>query len=103
AADTAGVPSSATTIAPLNVPKRPRALVTIKWRTEKLIDEWTGSMAQVPVRRSAATAAVMSISLVTGVGTRDVSPTQADLSPDLFRTAVRSSDQRNQPVDRKSR
>ncbi|GAY15466.1 hypothetical protein MSZK_21920 [Mycobacterium sp. shizuoka-1] len=51
-ADTDGVPSSATVTAPLNVPKVPRTLLTTRWRTEKLIDEWTGSIAQVPALRS---------------------------------------------------
>jgi len=36
---TDGVPSSATTIAPLNFSKLPRTLLTIRWRTEKPIDE----------------------------------------------------------------
>ena len=36
---TDGVPSSATTIAPLKFSKLPRTLLTIRWRTEKPIDE----------------------------------------------------------------
>ena len=35
-------------IAPLNVSNVPRTLLTIKWRTQKLIDECTGSIAHVP-------------------------------------------------------
>jgi hypothetical protein len=45
---TDGVPSSPTTIAPPNFSNLPRTLLTIKWRTEKLTDEWAGSIAQVP-------------------------------------------------------
>ena len=36
---TDGVPSSATTIAPPKFLKVPRTLLTIRWRTEKPIDE----------------------------------------------------------------
>ena len=36
---TDGVPSSSTVIAPLNCSKSPRTLLTIRWRTEKPIDE----------------------------------------------------------------
>ena len=34
--------------APEKVLKLPRTLLTTRWRTEKAIDECTGSMAQVP-------------------------------------------------------
>ncbi len=59
---TDGVPSSATVIAPLNVSKLPRTLLTMRWRTEKPMVECTGSMAQVPVLRPVLTAAVMGVS-----------------------------------------
>ena len=56
---TDGVPSAATVIAPLNVSNLPRTLLTIRWRTEKLIDEWTGSIAHVAVLSWLVAVAVM--------------------------------------------
>jgi hypothetical protein len=38
-ADTEGVPSLETVISPLKVPRVPRTRLTMRWRTEKLIDE----------------------------------------------------------------
>jgi hypothetical protein len=45
---TEGVASGATVIVPLKVSNLPRTLLTIRWRTENSIDEWTGSIAHVP-------------------------------------------------------
>jgi hypothetical protein len=59
---TEGVPSSATTIAPLKVPNVPRTLLTTRWRTEKPMDEWTGSMAQVPALSELEVEVVMAAS-----------------------------------------
>src|SRR4029078_3110081 len=44
--------SSAMVSVPLNLLKRPRTLLAIRWRATKPTDEWTGSMFHVPGVRS---------------------------------------------------
>ena len=67
-------------LAPLNVPKVPRTLLTIRWRTENPMDEWTGSMVHVPALRPVVEAAVVmvfspSLWVITGSAARSPSVT----------------------------
>ena len=39
---------SATVMVPWNDANRPRTLLTMRWRAEKLTDEWDGSSSQIP-------------------------------------------------------
>jgi hypothetical protein len=52
---TLGVPFSGTVITPEKSSNRPRTLPTARWRTENVMDEWTGSIVHVPGVRSRST------------------------------------------------
>src|SRR5258708_7311338 len=49
------------TIVPLNRSKRPRTLLTTRWRTTKETSEWAGSMSHVPATRPGIWTAVLSV------------------------------------------
>lgn len=60
---TAAVPSGAIVVVPLTVSNLLCTLLTIRGRTEKSIEEWTGSIAHVPTPIGLVTTAVVILGL----------------------------------------
>ena len=84
---TEGVPSGATVMVPLKVSNRPRTLLTIRWRTEKSVDECTESIAHVPTLSGVAAVVVVIACpfLSDGAGRSDPLQLRTGLWSGLFR------------------
>ncbi len=84
-----GVPFSGTVIAPEKSPNRPRTLPTIRWRTENVMEEWTGSIVHVPGVRSCPTADVhLSVLLEFGRQFVEIAQDQGIAGLDEYATLV---------------